>query len=246
MSRRAHTVSAKEASHAEVGTDLVFQRRPAALQDTIDAPAPSSSGNLDSPLTRTLLKEAQTLLTAAAAITGEQAEEMRIRGMQMLNAALSEAAQVQEPVVGTAGPDRKLAQSSSFGVLVQQFASNRNEAIEIIRKGLPASVLKDASEYFGVPLSKIRAIVRLPESTAARLAQRQGEVDAAVSERIWRLADVVHMATDVFEDDEAAKVWLRSPNRTFLNSAPMDYLDTEPGARSVRQVLNAIATGGAA
>lgn len=136
--------------------------------------------------------------------------------------------------------------ASAFADLVERFALNRNEAIDVIRKGLPATVLKEASEYFEVPLSKIRAIVRLPESTAARLVQQQGEVDAAVSERIWRLADVVRMATEVFEDEAAAKTWLKSPHRSFLNVAPMDYLDTEPGASSVRQVLNAIATGGAA
>ncbi|QYF92584.1 DUF2384 domain-containing protein [Massilia sp. PAMC28688] len=140
------------------------------------------------------------------------------------------------------GPPR----SSVFAELVEKFAANRNDAIVAIRKGFPASVLKEASEYFEVPVSKIRTIVRLPESTAARLVQKQAAVDASVSERIWRLADVAHMAIDVFEDDAAAKSWLRSPNRTFMNTPPMDYLDTEPGAMSVRQVLNAIATGGAA
>lgn len=136
--------------------------------------------------------------------------------------------------------------STGFAELVEQFALDRNAAIAAIRKGLPASVLKEASEYFEVPLSTIRTIVRVPESTAARLVQKQAGVDPAVSERIWRLADVMHMAIDVFEDVSAAKSWLRSPHRTFMNSAPMDYLDTEPGAMSVRQVLNAIATGGAA
>jgi uncharacterized protein (DUF2384 family) len=54
----------------------------------------------------------------------------------------------------------------------------------------------------------------------------------------------MHMASKVFGDDEAAKTWLRTPNLTFQDGAPMDYLDTEPGAIAVRQVLNAIATGG--
>lgn len=70
-------------------------------------------------------------------------------------------------------------------------------------------------------------------------------MDAATSEQIWRLADFMAMAKDVFEDVEAAKAWLRTGNLTFRGAAPMDYLDTEPGAMTVRQVLNAIATGGA-
>jgi len=54
------------------------------------------------------------------------------------------------------------------------------------------------------------------------------------------------MARNVFEDVDVAKTWLRTPSRAFHDVAPMDYLDTEPGAISVRQALNAIATGGAA
>jgi putative toxin-antitoxin system antitoxin component (TIGR02293 family) len=58
--------------------------------------------------------------------------------------------------------------------------------------------------------------------------------------------DLTQLAHDVFEDQDAAKTWLRTPNRAFHDAAPMDYLDTELGARWVRQVLNAIATGGVA
>jgi uncharacterized protein (DUF2384 family) len=38
---------------------------------------------------------------------------------------------------------------------------------------------------------------------------------------------------------------MRQPNSALGNAAPLDLMDTEPGAVSVRQVLNAIATGGA-
>jgi ElaB/YqjD/DUF883 family membrane-anchored ribosome-binding protein len=44
---------------------------------------------------KTLVKDAQTLLTAAAALTGEKAEELRSRGMQMLDVAMGKASQVQ-------------------------------------------------------------------------------------------------------------------------------------------------------
>jgi uncharacterized protein (DUF2384 family) len=59
------------------------------------------------------------------------------------------------------------------------------------------------------------------------------------------LLDIAAMAEGVFEGEEAAKQWLCAPNRAFSGDAPIDYLDTEPGAKAVRQVLNAIATGGA-
>jgi ElaB/YqjD/DUF883 family membrane-anchored ribosome-binding protein len=44
---------------------------------------------------KTLVKDAQTLLTAAAALTGEKADELRGRGMQLLDVAMGKASQVQ-------------------------------------------------------------------------------------------------------------------------------------------------------
>ena len=61
----------------------------------------TTTGNLNGNMNavqadvKTLVKDAQTLLTAAAALTGEKAEEMRGRGMQMLDVALGKASQVQ-------------------------------------------------------------------------------------------------------------------------------------------------------
>jgi putative toxin-antitoxin system antitoxin component (TIGR02293 family) len=139
-----------------------------------------------------------------------------------------------------------LTKENTFEALLRDLVADRHRAVEAIRAGFPASVIKDASAYFNVPTNRIRAIVRLPETTAHTLVKRGANIDAAASERIWRLADLVTMARDVFENEEAAKTWLRTPNRAFSNLAPMDYLDTEPGAMGVRQVLNAIGTGGVA
>jgi putative toxin-antitoxin system antitoxin component (TIGR02293 family) len=133
----------------------------------------------------------------------------------------------------------------SFAALLSELGTQRRSPVEAIRRGFPAGMLNDASICFGVPASRIRTIAHLPETSADALAKHGHSLDPAASERLWRLADLLTMANEVFEDSEAAKIWLRTPNRTFSNDAPMDYLDTEPGAIAVRQVLNAIATGGA-
>lgn len=133
----------------------------------------------------------------------------------------------------------------SFSELLQQFGARGGDPVEAIRVGFPASLLKDTGQYFDVPAQRIRGIVRLPETTALALVKRGALMDAAASERLWRLADLMSMAIAIFDDEEMAKTWLRTPNLSFHDVAPMDYLDTEPGAAAVRQVLTAIATGGA-
>jgi putative toxin-antitoxin system antitoxin component (TIGR02293 family) len=133
---------------------------------------------------------------------------------------------------------------NSFAALRRDLEAGR-DPVEAIRTGFDADMLTAAGDYFEVPTARIRAITRVPDTTAHRLIKRHALLDSAASERLWRLANVAVMAEDVFEDETAAKQWLRSPNQAFLGSAPIDYLDTEPGAKAVRQVLNAIATGGA-
>jgi ElaB/YqjD/DUF883 family membrane-anchored ribosome-binding protein len=45
---------------------------------------------------KALVKDAQALLTAAASLTGNKADELRERGMQMLDVALGKAGKVQD------------------------------------------------------------------------------------------------------------------------------------------------------
>ncbi|NHZ43796.1 antitoxin Xre/MbcA/ParS toxin-binding domain-containing protein [Massilia aquatica] len=137
-------------------------------------------------------------------------------------------------------------QPNGFASLLTDLATGRFLGVDAIRNGFPSTLVKDTALYFDVPVARIRSLAGLNETAAHALIRRGANLDPAASERIWRLAHVVAMAQDVFEDDKAAKTWLQSINRAFGDVAPMDYLDTEPGAMAVRQVLNAIATGGAA
>lgn len=62
---------------------------------------------------KTLVKDAQALLTAAAALTGEKAEELRGKGMQLLDVAMGKASQVQGQAVVKG---KELAQSADVYV----------------------------------------------------------------------------------------------------------------------------------
>jgi ElaB/YqjD/DUF883 family membrane-anchored ribosome-binding protein len=74
------------------------------MLDTIsrgNGSASSLNGSLNSANTdvKALVKDAQALLTAAAALTGTKADELRERGMQMLDVALGKAGKVQGQAV---------------------------------------------------------------------------------------------------------------------------------------------------
>ena len=137
-------------------------------------------------------------------------------------------------------------EAPSFAGIVASEPMTGLEAINLIRAGYPAAIMKEASSYFTVPDARIQKIVQVPASTASRLEKKQARIDPAATERIFRMGTVTRMAISVFEQEAAAIAWMRQPNRALGDTSPLDLMDTEPGAVSVRLILNAIATGGAA
>ena len=133
-----------------------------------------------------------------------------------------------------------------FDALVAAEPLAGSVAIAAIRAGFSAAILKEASHFFDVPDARIQDIAQVPASTASRLQKKQARIDPAATERVYRMSTVTRMAIDVFEDQAAAIAWMRQPNAALGGVAPLELMDTEPGAVSVREVLNAIATGAAA
>jgi ElaB/YqjD/DUF883 family membrane-anchored ribosome-binding protein len=89
------------------------------------------SNNEASADLRGLVKDAQSLLTAATSLTGEKAEDLRARGMELLDRAMGKASQYQGQAVikskelaETAdvyvkdNPWRTVAAAASVGLLV--------------------------------------------------------------------------------------------------------------------------------
>jgi putative toxin-antitoxin system antitoxin component (TIGR02293 family) len=145
------------------------------------------------------------------------------------------------PINKRTGGDARLFSQIVLGEPVGGFA-----AVQAIREGYSARILKAASSFFGVPDARIQNIAHVPASTASRLEKNEARIDSAATERVYRMGMVARMAIEVFENEEAAIEWMRQPNRALGDAAPLDLMDTEPGAASVRLVLNAIATGGVA
>ncbi|WP_313704744.1 DUF883 family protein [Massilia sp.] len=71
----------------------------------LDTTTRANARSLDSSLNnasadmKVLVKDAQSLLTAAAAMTGEKADELRSRGMELLDRAMGKASQYQGQAV---------------------------------------------------------------------------------------------------------------------------------------------------
>lgn len=116
-------------------------------------------------------------------------------------------------------------------------------ARELVRNGMPASALDRLAEQLGVSLAEVQLVVGIPAATAARKRAANDILKPAFSDRAFRIARMLTLATDVLESREKAAHWMREPNRALRGEAPLRLLDTEIGAREVETVLERIEHG---
>ena len=112
-----------------------------------------------------------------------------------------------------------------------------------IRKGFPLSVVAEIMHSAGLTLNELAASLDVsPRSLQRR--RREGRLAKYESDRLYRLARVIALATRSIGDAEAARRWLKLPNRALGGRTPLDVIDTEPGTRALENVLGRIAYGG--
>ena len=57
------------------------------------------------------------------------------------------------------------------------------------------------------------------------------------------MARIIALATEILGANEKASSWLRTSNRALGGKIPIDEIETDPGYRSIEEVLYAIAYG---
>jgi putative toxin-antitoxin system antitoxin component (TIGR02293 family) len=95
----------------------------------------------------------------------------------------------------------------------------------------------------GITLKELGAALDLSARSLQR-RRREGRLATYESDRLYRLARIIALAKHYLGDGESAIRWLKRPNRALGGSAPLELIDTEPGARAVENVLGRIAYGG--
>jgi len=121
--------------------------------------------------------------------------------------------------------------------------SNDGELRDAIREGFRPAVVEELMRAAGLTLKELAAALDLsPRSLQRR--RRSGRLARYESDRLYRLARIVALASEYLGGHERAMQWLKRPNRALGGIAPVTAIDTEPGARQVENVLGRIAFGG--
>jgi putative toxin-antitoxin system antitoxin component (TIGR02293 family) len=88
----------------------------------------------------------------------------------------------------------------------------------------------------GVTEERLGALVGMSRATLHR-RKKAGSLDRSESDRLVRYARILNCVTAFYQSHEAAAKWLNSPAMAFNGETPMDYADTEIGAREVEALV---------
>ncbi|HEX3471431.1 MAG TPA: antitoxin Xre/MbcA/ParS toxin-binding domain-containing protein [Silvibacterium sp.] len=112
-----------------------------------------------------------------------------------------------------------------------------------IRAGLPATIITVLADRLTLHRTEVARSLGIPQRTLTRRLSRGARLTTDESDRAARMARIIALTEEVLGSQEKASSWLRTPNRALGAKLPMDEIGTDPGYRSVEEVLYAIAYG---
>jgi putative toxin-antitoxin system antitoxin component (TIGR02293 family) len=126
--------------------------------------------------------------------------------------------------------------------IVHAKAKHPHELIRRIQRGLSFSELKALQDSIDMPFEQLAAKLSISRSTLQR-RKANGRLSPAESDKLMRFARLLEHATNVFGDVDKARAWLKFPQRGLGGVVPLDYAETEIGAREVDNLLGRIDYG---
>jgi len=117
-----------------------------------------------------------------------------------------------------------------------------SDLIKEIHAGLPIAELVNLQGRLGVPMETLAPLLGLSKATFHR-RKTGGRLGPAESDRVVRFARLLGKAVEVMESEENARQWLTSPQFGLDGAVPLEYADTEVGAREVEDLLGRIEYG---
>ncbi len=121
-------------------------------------------------------------------------------------------------------------------------AKHPTELIRQIQKGLRFAELQTLQDKIDLPLKQLAGKLFISRSTLQR-RKSAGRLSPDESDKVMRFSQLLEHATKVFGDVDRARAWLKHPQRGLGGAVPLDYAETEIGAREVDRLLGRIDYG---
>jgi putative toxin-antitoxin system antitoxin component (TIGR02293 family) len=116
------------------------------------------------------------------------------------------------------------------------------EAITRIKQGVRLTEFRGLAERLDLPEGRLAVVLHINPRTLAR-RKAAGRLDTLESERVYRLERLVALATEMLRDEARARDWLKTPKRALDGATPLEYAETEVGAREVERLIDQVRHG---
>lgn len=123
---------------------------------------------------------------------------------------------------------------------VRDFAPSK--MIKCVQGGLPIEELDALQASLDLPMEALAAKLGISKATLHR-RKVEGRLDPAESDRVVRFARLMGQAVKVFGSEAEGRDWLNTPQFGLGGAVPLDYAETEIGAREVENLLGRIEYG---
>ena len=117
-----------------------------------------------------------------------------------------------------------------------------SKLIELLHAGLPVRELDDLQASLAVPMERLIPMLGISKATFHR-RKAVGRLDQDESDHVLRFARLMGKAVEVMESEDSARKWLTSPQFGLGGAVPLEYAETEVGAREVEDLLGRIEYG---
>jgi putative toxin-antitoxin system antitoxin component (TIGR02293 family) len=114
--------------------------------------------------------------------------------------------------------------------------------VKRVRDGLPLAEFHSMQETLNVTEERLGAWLGMSRATLHR-RKKLGSLDRAESDRLVRYGRLFSHAAAALGGIEGARSWLVAPAIAFNGECPLDYADTEVGAREVDALLGRLEHG---
>lgn len=112
-----------------------------------------------------------------------------------------------------------------------------------IVSGLPTSSIESLRSYLEVNQETMIRYISISNGTYAR-RKEGGQLNTQESACVFRYAHLLGLATEMtMGDEEKAKAWLKASKEILGGVTPLEYAETEIGARAVEDYINRIMDG---
>jgi putative toxin-antitoxin system antitoxin component (TIGR02293 family) len=128
----------------------------------------------------------------------------------------------------------------------------RGGRVKIIKKGVPASEVRNIAKTFGIPKERLIEVLGLSRATVDRLARSKKQLSTDQGERVLGLSKLVGQVQVMVEEsgnpegfDAARWVadWLDRPSAALGGRCPAEYMDTAEGQELVSDLIATMQSG---